>query len=232
MRGVAATLLIHLVLLYALLHDAPTARHTSGAADARRMLWLRLTPRTTTAATAFPAPPPIPHARPQAASAAAATSPRRADRAATGASDHAAAAPATRDTPAAPSSELAAPVASILPDPAPATPSVDDMLRIAKRDVGKIDRELRQQFPDRAVKPEDSPRKRLEKVFAEAYAAAPPKWYEGARIVEVTDPESNGVRIYRVQTAFGAYCMFYPAKNSLIDQGSVTSGRPSLGICP
>ncbi len=196
------------------------------------MLWLRMAPRDP--AAALPAAP-TPRARFTTAGPGAAAPSRRAHPAATGATHRAGMAQGEFATAPAPPSEPApaAPSAMAPSETAPPTmPGADEILRLAKRDVGKIDRELRQQFPDRAGPAPDSPRKRLEKIFTDAYAAAPPKWYEGARIVELTDPESNGTRIYRVQTALGAYCLFYPAKNGLRDQGSVTSGRPTLGTCP
>ncbi|MES2742322.1 MAG: hypothetical protein V4754_15425 [Pseudomonadota bacterium] len=50
--------------------------------------------------------------------------------------------------------------------------------------------------------------------------------------MELTDPESNGTRIYRVQTALGVYCLYYPAKNGLANQGAANSGKPTVATCP
>jgi hypothetical protein len=55
---------------------------------------------------------------------------------------------------------------------------------------------------------------RLAKGFAAAHAAAKPKWFEAARIELISAP-NDPKRIYRVITAIGEYCLYYPDKGRL-----------------
>ena len=50
---------------------------------------------------------------------------------------------------------------------------------------------------------------RLDRIFAEG--ASPPKWYEKARIEEITTGTQldAGVRMYRITTFAGSYCVTY-----------------------
>lgn len=108
------------------------------------------------------------------------------------------------------------PQAAALPDDpfaqAPASPrqqSASDILNQAKLDVGKIDKELRATYRQRAPEPPpDSKQARLERGINAAHDAVPPKWYQGARIVELNTPDGeNKTRTYKIITAVGAYCI-------------------------
>ena len=62
---------------------------------------------------------------------------------------------------------------------------------------------------------------RLDRSFARAHAAGRPKWYEPARIEEITGAGDGSARIYRITTAVGTYCVAGPKE-----------GRgPTYGLC-
>ena len=147
--------------------------------------------------------------------------------------------PAAARVPRLPSLPILAPVsrplpaASVTQAPAPATPeaitvtpapSAADILAQAKRDVGKIDRELRKEFPQRGgEKFDDTGFKRMQQGFAEAYAAVPPKWYEASKIEEVGANEARGSRTYKITSALGTLCVTTRAGKQ---------GETMIGMCP
>jgi hypothetical protein len=101
-----------------------------------------------------------------------------------------------------------------------------DVLQQALKSVGEIDRQLRAENPQAPSAPADSSSARLAKGIAAAHAAVKPKWFEAAR-TELISPANDPNRIYRVTTALGEYCLYYPDKNGAI--GSARSGRANLG---
>ena len=147
--------------------------------------------------------------------------------------------PAAARVPRLPSLPIVAPVsrplpaASVTQAPAPATPeaitvtpapSAADILAQAKRDVGKIDRDLRKEFPQRGgEKFDDTGFKRMQQGFAEAYAAVPPKWYEASKIEEVGANEARGSRTYKITSALGTLCVTTRAGKQ---------GETMIGNCP
>ena len=103
-------------------------------------------------------------------------------------------------------------------------PSAADILAQAKRDVGKIDKELRKEFPQRGgEKFEDTGYKRMQQGFAEAYAAVPPKWYEASKIEEIGANEAKGSRTYKITSALGSLCVTTRAGKQ---------GETMIGMCP
>ncbi|RFP08622.1 hypothetical protein D0T23_28310 [Duganella sp. BJB475] len=117
---------------------------------------------------------------------------------------------------AAPSPPATVPTpASIADDPfaqAPAAqrpPSASDILNQARLDVGKIDKELRAAYPERApVPPPDSKQARLERGINAAHEAVPPKWYQAAKMIELSTPDGeNKTRTYKIITAIVTYCI-------------------------
>ncbi|NVI83241.1 hypothetical protein P9875_07250 [Janthinobacterium rivuli] len=107
---------------------------------------------------------------------------------------------------------------------APPAPSAADILAQAKRDVGKIDKDLRKEFPQRGEqKLEDTGFKRMQQGFAEAYAAVPPKWYEASKIEEVGANEAKGSRTYKITSALGSLCVTTRAGKQ---------GETMIGNCP
>jgi len=125
------------------------------------------------------------------------------------------------------------PPAAAEPAPAPATleaimlvppPSAADILAQAKRDVGKIDKDLRKEFPQRGgEKFDDTGYKRMQQGFAEAYAAVPPKWYEASKIEEIGANEARGSRTYKITSALGSLCVTTRAGKQ---------GETMIGMCP
>lgn len=106
--------------------------------------------------------------------------------------------------------------------PAP-TASADSILAQARLDAGKIDRELRQTFPvAEPLPPPDSKQARLQRGFDAAHEAVPPKWYQGAKMVELSTPGGeNKIRRYKIITGLLTYCIdIHP------------DGKRSYATCP
>lgn len=199
--GLLLIVLLHVGFAYLVLQSRPHAHTDENLPQGPSITWLR---HTLPAATR-PVPVPLPSAKP-----AAARPPRL----------------------PVPASVLAVELIPA-PAPAPATPqaitvvappSAADILAQAKRDVGKIDRDLRKEFPQRGEqKPEDTGFKRMQQGFAEAYAAVPPKWYEASRIEEVGANEAKGSRTYKITSALGTLCVTTRAGKQ---------GETMIGNCP
>ena len=197
--GLLLIVLLHVGFAYLVLQSRPHAHTDENLPQGPSITWLR---HTLPAATR-PVPVPLPSAKP-----AAARPPRL----------------------PVPVSVLAV---ELIPAPAPATPqaitvvappSAADILAQAKRDVGKIDRDLRKEFPQRGEqKLEDTGFKRMQQGFAEAYAAVPPKWYEASRIEEVGANEAKGSRTYKITSALGTLCVTTRAGKQ---------GETMIGNCP
>ena len=213
--GLLLTGLAHCAVLYFLLHsqrpaDAPRARGTA-------IQWLLPAPTVAVVTrvalsspppvTVQPAPPPL-RSLPQ-ASAPGNTS--------TVAEPIAAAPPTSGESAPASDDPFAQSAA-----PASAT-NADSILAQARRDAGRIDRELRKTFPvAEPLPPPDSKQARLQRGFDAAHEAVPPKWYQGARMVELSTPGGeNKTRTYKITTALVTYCInIYP------------DGRKSYTDCP
>lgn len=183
--GLAATLALHLALLFGWLL-AHKSHPAAADVDPDRIQWVNVAP-------ARPVPPP---ARP-----AVRVSPALAARVP----------PAAPRPPPAVRPATAEPAAITLPAaPAPLTPSADQMLQQARKDLGKIDKDLQKEFPGAKIKaPADSPQLRLEQGIEHAAEMAPPKWYEAPKISELIDPGGTGHKRYRIITANGTYCATY-----------------------
>lgn len=117
---------------------------------------------------------------------------------------------------ASPSPPATAPAPASIPDDpfaqspaAPRPPSASDILNQARLDVGKIDKELRAAYPERTpVPPPDSKQARLERGINAAHDAVPPKWYQAAKIIELSTPDGeNKTRTYKIVTAVVTYCI-------------------------
>jgi len=199
--GLLLLVLLHAGLAYVILQSRPRLATDENLPQGPAITWLRHT---------LPAPP-KPVALPS-AQAAAARLPRL-------------------PLPAPISRPLPSP--TVEPAPAPATPeaitlvtppSAADILAQAKREVGKIDRDLRKEFPQRGEqKLDDTAFKRMQQGFAEAYAAVPPKWYEASKIEEVGANEARGSRTYKITSALGTLCVTTRAGKQ---------GETMIGMCP
>jgi hypothetical protein len=205
--GVAATIAVHLLLIGGWLLTRQASVDGTGA-PAEAIQWVDVKPPEARAARA-----------PQA------VAPARKE-------------PVARRVIAAPAApQVQAVVSAPAPEPAAPTPaarSVDDMLQQARRDLGKIDKDLKKEFPQRGIRaPIDTAQKRLVKGIELANELAPRKWYEPTKITEVIDPSGEGRRRYRVITAGGTYCMTYDGVGTPNgrDHGTQPS-TPKMTNCP
>jgi len=76
----------------------------------------------------------------------------------------------------------------------------------------------------------------MAQAFAAAHAAVKPKWYEAAQVELISAP-NDPKKIYRVTTAAGEYCVYYPDKagisaNSNPKSGWASFGQPTMAGCP
>lgn len=139
-----------------------------------------------------------------------------------------------------PASEIAAEIATGTPEvdalQAQPAPLPADVLRQALKDVAAIDRQLRTEHPQTLNAPSDTFNARLAKGMAAAHAAVKPKWFEQARTELISAP-NDPKRIYRVTTALGEYCLYYPdtgsiAFNADAKSGHAGAGQPKMAGCP
>ena len=201
--GLLLIVLLHAGLAYVIVQSRPRLATDENLPQGPAISWLRHT---------LPAPPkplplPLPSIKP-----AAARPPRQPM-----------AAPVSRPLPAPTVEQVPAP-ATPEAITAPPAPSAADILAQAKRDVGKIDRDLRKEFPQRGEqKLDDTGFKRMQQGFAEAYAAVPPKWYEASKIEEVGANAAKGSRTYKITSALGTLC---------VTTGAGRNGETMIGNCP
>ena len=187
--------LLHTALLYALLQSRQPVDDNEPAARGPAIQWLRNTRPPPTNSQPLPLPLSIPV--PAQVSAAAARPSRPS-------------APMPMTPASSPAPATDAPVAE---SPVEATasaqlPSASEIREAAKRQIGQIDKELRRQFPHGASqKLEDTDFKRMQRGFADAYAAVPPKWYEASRIEEIGSDSKSGTRVYKITSALGSICI-------------------------
>ena len=202
--GLLLIVLLHAGLAYVIVQSRPRLATDENLPQGPAISWLRHT---------LPAPPkplPLPSITP-----AAARPPRQPM-----------AAPVNRPLPAAPTVEQAPAPAPTAPEAITLVPppSAAEILAQAKRDVGKIDRDLRKEFPQRGEqKLDDTGFKRMQQGFAEAYAAVPPKWYEASKIEEVGANAAKGSRTYKITSALGTLC---------VTTGAGRNGETMIGNCP
>ncbi len=117
----------------------------------------------------------------------------------------------------------------IVPEAPPAR-SADDILQQARRDLGRIDKDLKKEFPLRGIRaPIDSAHKRLVRGIEQASTRPS----AAARITGLIDPGGQGRKRYRVETGLGTYCMTYDGPHTLNgrDQGT-QPGAPKMTNCP
>lgn len=220
--GAALVVALHLVLLWLALrptHQAVTHDHR---------VWLQLWQPSAKLLPVQPVQPVLP-AQPQRTPPPALPSPQVAR-----------AAPSVPDT--APVEQVpAAPVdtpevQALLAPAAPAETVPADVVRQALKDVAAIDRQLRQEHPQLLRPSPGAPNARLARGIAAAHAAVKPKWFEQARTELISAP-NDPKRIYRVTTAMGEYCLYYPdtgsiAFNSDAKSGLAGAGQPKIAGCP
>ena len=109
------------------------------------------------------------------------------------------------------------PPSTVAPEPAVATVpaheappgrSTDEILRLARKDMGAISKELQKEFPTQKITaPPDTAQLRLQRGIEHAAEMAPPQWFEAPKVSELVAPGSGDKRRYRVITANGTYCV-------------------------
>ena len=118
--------------------------------------------------------------------------------------------------------------------PAPAEPparSAADILGQARRDAGKIDRELRKESLNQIHAPADTPMTRLAAGIDAATAA--PKLWEAPRVSDEMDQGQYGRRIYKVKGALGTYCIYNETNHAPDGLDSMKNGlHPKIMTCP
>jgi hypothetical protein len=200
-------LLLHAGLLNSVLRHRP---QLPSDALQTTMLWLKLAPPSPP-----PSPPPAPRSMPR-------PLPIR----------HRQSEPVATAAPA-----IAIPAPQPLAEKPPARISAEQMLSMAKRDLGKIDRELRKEQAGTVLRAAPggatpgSPLQRLQEGIEEAHQAAPNKWYQAAKVEDITPPGNDARKIYRITGVLGTYCVRYADKNRA-DQGKANVGEALIGACP
>jgi hypothetical protein len=211
--ALAVAVLLHALFLNSLLRQQP--RQARPDTTPSTMLWMNIVPALPKPRLLPPRPPKIAKERP--ASVQSAPAPIRAP---------------------APATALIAPAADPFADTAPAPISAEQVMTFAKRDLARIDRQLRGEDGKPGGKTAfslsgDSRQQRLAKGFEQAHDMAPNKWYQAAKIEDITPPGDDARKIYRITGALGSYCMHYPDKNRIGAQtGAANFGEPKLGKCP
>ena len=126
--------------------------------------------------------------------------------------------------------------------PAPAPPATDtddpflkhdrsaaDIAAQARRDVGKIDSDLRRESPSQIHAPANTPQTRL---IAGLHAAKVQHWNDPVEIEEIPDEGGNGKRMAKVKTAFGTYCTTHDSNRSAVDGFEPNKRGPKITNCP
>lgn len=111
-----------------------------------------------------------------------------------------------------------------------AIPSADELIMNAKRDVGKIDRELRKAHPQLPQALHDSVPSRLAKGIA---SAAKRSWLSAATTEEILSPSGAGRRMYRINTPAGDYCVTYESDSAAAGVDTMQHGvQQIISTCP
>jgi type IV secretory pathway VirB10-like protein len=225
--GLALTVLVHAALLLGWQMSRHTLPVESGPEPKRtRIQWIELAPLKAPA----PVQPPKPVQAP--ARAPAPVTPRAA------ASRPAAipeAAPITPvpAAPAASASDTQANAPQAAPsEPAAATPSTAEILKRARRDIGKIDRALRKENNPYIAAPLDSPQIRMRDKMEAAHDLAAPRLWEAPKIEELVTNTGTGERRTRIITGAGTYCITErPPGSTSIDMVE-KHGKQMVTSCP
>lgn len=117
-------------------------------------------------------------------------------------------------------------------EPAPHL-TVDQMISMVKKDLSKADEEQRKDHPQATLGATvETKGQRLAKGIELAHQMAPNKWYQAAKVEDITPPGDDARKIYRITTALGTYCVRYADKNRAWDHGQANLGEPLAGACP
>ena len=124
--------------------------------------------------------------------------------------------------------------------------SATQLAELAKQQAGKADKALRDEDKeqhkddkvDKDAKREgtfglagESAQRKMERLFEEAHQAAPNKWYQAAKVEDITPPGDDARKVYKITGLLGTYCVRYADKNRG-DQGKANLGEALIGACP
>jgi hypothetical protein len=129
-------------------------------------------------------------------------------------------------TPAAPATN-----ADALSRAATPTPSAEEILQRAKRDIGRIDKGLRKENNPYIGAPLDSPQIRMRRKMEEAAALARPGLFEAPKIDDLVNDTGDGARRSRVITGNGTYCITERSPATSIDMIE-KHGKQRITSCP
>jgi hypothetical protein len=117
--------------------------------------------------------------------------------------------------------------------------TVDQMISMVKKDLSKADEEQRKDVQE---KPKERPQtfgttvgtkqQRLAKGIERAHQMAPNKWYQAAKVEDITPPGDDARKVYQITSPLGTYCVRYADKNRTWDHGQANLGEPLIGACP
>jgi len=231
--GLALTVLVHAALLLGWQMSRHTLPVESGSEPKRtRIQWIQL-PSLKAPAPSPPKPvqPPKPAQAPARASAP--VTPRAAAAQSSAAMPEAAPITLVPAAPAASASDTQANAPQAAPsEPAAATPSTAEILKRAKRDIGKIDRALRKENNPYITAPPDSPQIRMRDKMEAAHDLAAPRLWEAPKIEELVTNTGTGERRTRIITGAGTYCITErPPGSTSIDMVE-KHGKQMVTSCP
>jgi hypothetical protein len=112
---------------------------------------------------------------------------------------------------------------------APPMPAAE-LLRLTMYNAGKVDKELRNGKLAPLLPAKDTLRGKIDAAFEAAHQAVKPKWYEAAKVSEISAPGSR-TRIYKIRTALGTYCISVANPGGGGAGGTGNSG-PLYSNCP
>ena len=117
--------------------------------------------------------------------------------------------------------------------------TVDQMISMVKNDLSKADEEQRKADQEKPKERAstfgttlETKGERLAKGIELAHQMAPNKWYQAAKVEDITPPGDDARKIYKITTALGTYCVRYADKNRAWDHGQANLGEPLTGSCP
>ncbi|KQV91394.1 hypothetical protein ASD15_05050 [Massilia sp. Root351] len=111
---------------------------------------------------------------------------------------------------------------------APPMPAAE-LLRLTLYNAGKVDNELRQGKLAPLPPAKDTIRGKIDAAFEAAHQAVKPKWYEAAKVSEISAPGAR-TRVYQIRTALGTYCISMADPSS--GGGVGGNSGPRYSNCP
>lgn len=122
---------------------------------------------------------------------------------------------------------------------------LDELKRLARVEAtrqGQQERADKAEMADKAANAQSKPKaaplsgmasqmEKLARGIEEAHAAAPNRWYQAAKIEDITPPGDDQRKIYKISGMFSDFCVRYQDKNKA-DQGKANAGDPMIGSCP